>query len=73
MATISYGKTYGTVSRPLATVRQGLVKIVDRLLVWQRRADERVSLGQMDDHMLKDIGLNRSDVMRESAKPFWKG
>lgn len=22
--------------------------------------------------MLKDIGVNRSDAMREAGKPFWK-
>jgi uncharacterized protein YjiS (DUF1127 family) len=73
MATISFASTRSTLTRPLASVRQGLVAIVDILQLWQRRADERLWLGQMDDHMLKDIGLNRVDVMRESEKPFWQG
>ena len=57
MATISYGSTHGTFTRPLASVRQGLVAIVSLLHLWQRRADERLWLNQMDDAMLKDIGL----------------
>ena len=72
MATISFASTRSTFKRPLAAVRQGFVAILDILLLWQRRADERTWLGQMDDHMLKDIGLNRVDVMRETGKPFWK-
>lgn len=73
MATISFGLSRSSLFRPLATVRQGLVAIVDCLLTWQRRADERLWLGQMDDHMLKDIGLSKADVSRETEKPFWKG
>ncbi len=42
------------------------------LMAWQERARQRTSLGQMDDRMLKDIGLNRLDVYRETSRPFWK-
>lgn len=73
MATISFGSTLGTFARPVVAVRQGIAGAVALLLLWQRRADERLWLGQMDDHMLKDIGLSRADVSRETDKPFWKG
>lgn len=72
MATISFGSTLGTVVRPLATLRQVVTGIVALLLLWQRRADERLWLAQMDDHMLKDIGLSRADIIHETDKPFWK-
>jgi uncharacterized protein YjiS (DUF1127 family) len=29
-------------------------------------------LQQLDDRMLRDIGLSRSDVERECAKRFWQ-
>jgi uncharacterized protein YjiS (DUF1127 family) len=27
---------------------------------------------RLDDHLLHDIGLSRSDVEREASKPFWR-
>jgi uncharacterized protein YjiS (DUF1127 family) len=41
------------------------------LLHWQARARERRFLRCMDDRALRDIGLSRADVERESSKPFW--
>jgi uncharacterized protein YjiS (DUF1127 family) len=42
------------------------------LLRWQRRANERHALTQLDDRMLRDLGLSRSEIARESRKPFWR-
>ena len=47
--------------------------ILETLLIWQERASQRSDLGQLNDRMLKDIGLSRADVMREVEKPFWRG
>ncbi|MGF1625144.1 MAG: DUF1127 domain-containing protein [Alphaproteobacteria bacterium] len=33
----------------------------------------RLHLQTLDDRMLKDLGLSRADVSRESSKPFWRG
>lgn len=41
------------------------------LLQWQRRAHLRCQLQELDDHMLKDIGLTRGDVIDETSKPFY--
>lgn len=41
-------------------------------LAWTERTRERRQLGELDDRLLKDIGLTRSDVERECAKPFWR-
>ena len=38
----------------------------------RQRAAERHLLAALDDRMLKDIGLNRSDVEREIRKRFWQ-
>lgn len=42
------------------------------VLAWRHRIRERNRLRQLDDYMLRDIGLSRTDVERESSKPFWQ-
>lgn len=37
------------------------------------RFRQRRALGQLDDRMLRDIGLTRLDVEQEITKPFWQG
>jgi uncharacterized protein YjiS (DUF1127 family) len=61
-----------TMPRPLPRPIGFLGRVVGKLLLWQVRSRERHALGSMDDHMLKDIGLNRADVSREAGKPFWR-
>jgi uncharacterized protein YjiS (DUF1127 family) len=54
--------------------RHGLTKILTgrTLLVWTDRALSRDHLARLSDHQLADVGLSRSDVEREAAKPFWR-
>ncbi len=49
-----------------------VVRGIEILLLWQRRANERHALLHLDDKVLRDLGLSRSDVLRESGKPFWR-
>jgi uncharacterized protein YjiS (DUF1127 family) len=46
--------------------------VVDQLFTWHQRARDRQALGQLDEHMLHDIGLSSADVEREVSKPFWQ-
>ncbi len=39
---------------------------------WNRRYRTRKELLEMEDYMLKDIGISRSDALREGNKPFWE-
>ncbi len=39
---------------------------------WRTVARQRRSLAALDDWTLKDIGITRADVERETAKPFWR-
>ena len=39
---------------------------------WRRRKNGRLELARLDERMLRDIGLTRSDVDCESNKPFWR-
>ena len=47
--------------RVLATLRQ-----------WRQRARARRELAGLDDYLLHDIGLSRSQAQFESGKPFWQ-
>ena len=39
---------------------------------WRCRRRGRAELAQLDDRMLRDIGVSRVDVWREVNKPFWR-
>lgn len=49
----------------------GLVHANDILLLWRERARQRRALESLNDDQLKDIGVSRCDVERESVKWFW--
>ena len=44
----------------------------DRLLAWQDRGRSRRALRGLDDHMLRDIGIDRSVAEQEGSTPFWR-
>ncbi len=52
--------------------RPPLVVVADLLVGWIQRDRERHMLNNIDDRMLRDIGLDRADVLAEAAKPFWR-
>ncbi|MDE0944681.1 MAG: DUF1127 domain-containing protein [Alphaproteobacteria bacterium] len=39
--------------------------------LWSDRIRQRRDLAELDDFMLRDLGLSRRDVRWESSKPFW--
>ena len=44
-----------------------------RLLApWYDRHLQRRDLAEIDDHLLRDLGLTPQDVRRECAKSFWR-
>ncbi|MDQ7733732.1 DUF1127 domain-containing protein [Halomonas sp. SpR1] len=43
----------------------------ERLYRWRQLRRERYALRHLSDDMLKDIGLSREAVQRESHRPFW--
>jgi uncharacterized protein YjiS (DUF1127 family) len=49
-----------------------VIQIADLLATWIARARDRRDLATFNDHQLQDIGVSRSDVARETDKPFWK-
>jgi len=38
---------------------------------WRRRRSRNL-LSQLDDYMLKDIGVTRAEARLEANKPFWR-
>ena len=50
-----------------------LVATVPHLVAeWRRRARSRAELARMSDHDLRDIGITRTEVAHELAKPIWR-
>ncbi len=39
---------------------------------WAARRRQRRALLELDDSLLRDIGVSRADASEEAAKPFWK-
>lgn len=48
-----------------------LFGLVETMAAWSARRRQRQALSELDDHILKDIGLTREQAQREAARPFW--
>lgn len=40
--------------------------------LWAARHRQRRELRELDERLLRDIGLTRGEALREAAKPFWR-
>ena len=56
----------------LPSPMQAVIRLAGLVAIWERRARERRALGEMSEHILKDLGISRVDARRESEKPFWR-
>ena len=54
------------------SVRSILVSVKNTLAKWQHNYSSRIYLEELSDHMLKDIGVSRSEARDEASKPFWR-
>jgi uncharacterized protein YjiS (DUF1127 family) len=63
-------------SESLSTCRQknsiSIRKPKRMINTWISRSRQRKQLAKLDDRLLKDIGLTRSQAEIEISKPFWK-
>jgi len=70
----SFGAT-ARLFRPFARFGAAIVgsylRISDTTAMWRSRLRQRQALQELSDHVLKDIGISRCDVFRESTKYFW--
>ena len=42
------------------------------LLLWNDRQTQRHHLHELDDRLLRDMGLSKEEVWQEAQKPFWR-
>ncbi len=62
-----FGTAFGT---GFEHVAKRLVALLD---IWARRRRDRRALIELDDRLLRDIGLDRLAARREAERPFWEG
>lgn len=48
-----------------------LERVRHTVLVSLERFEQRLALSELDDRLLKDIGVTPADQAREIGKPFW--
>ena len=44
---------------------------VSILLGWSERSRQRHQSASLDDHLLLDVGIDRSSARREASRPIW--
>jgi len=49
-----------------------LDEVSNLLMHWLDASRSRQTLDELDDHLLRDIGLTRAEARRESGKFFWQ-
>ena len=60
--------------RILSNRHPGIAALLCRTLIaWGDRRRQRLDLAELDDHLLRDIGVTRQEACRECAKWFWRG
>lgn len=65
-------RTKPAARRLLPAPGRAALSILRRLGSWYDRWQQRQNLAELDDHILRDIGISPREVERECAKPFWR-
>ena len=64
-------KAIAATTRPIDISRL-ISKSAKTVLQWQDRFSQRLRLTELDERLLRDVGLSHGDVAYEAAKPFWR-
>jgi uncharacterized protein YjiS (DUF1127 family) len=48
-----------------------VTRLLDAAMTWRDRARQRRHLAELDDRLLRDIGVSRAEVEGEISRPFW--
>jgi uncharacterized protein YjiS (DUF1127 family) len=82
MKAISFGAATGRTTRLAqqklrrAMVPRWLKATLSRIVAtpydWLRRRRARAELATLDERILRDIGVSRTEVLHEINKPFWR-
>jgi uncharacterized protein YjiS (DUF1127 family) len=59
-------------SRSIGTTAAALVRVIRRIVVAIKHRRALTRLADLDDRMLADIGLRRSDLTAASCTPLWQ-
>lgn len=49
-----------------------LVRLADTVVLMLAKQRSRLALGQLDDRMLRDIGIDRATAVSEAERSIWK-
>ena len=62
-----------TLTMPRRTMRfaDRLHMALGHVLTWYARSRERRTLAELDERMLRDIGISAAEAHAEAHKPFW--
>jgi uncharacterized protein YjiS (DUF1127 family) len=60
------------IALPLRQSSSIVARVVVAVATAASRRRHRAKLGQLDAHLLRDIGLDPQDARAECEKPFWK-
>jgi len=60
--------THSSTSTHARSGRFSLLSLLTSVVATRR---QRLSLADLDDTILRDIGISRSDALRESQRPLW--
>lgn len=71
-ATISIRPALVAAEASRRTLSGRLHGLVALLALWAARQRQRRELGELEERLLRDIGLTRGAALREAAKPFWR-
>jgi len=47
-------------------------RLIRTLILWHHRSRSRAALKQLDDRLLRDVGLDRGSAEKAARKPFWQ-
>ena len=54
------------------TRRSDIPAILRLFRTWCQKWQQRQDLKNLNDHLLRDIGITKEQARRESARPFWE-
>ena len=60
------------IARPAGAALSMLRRFGRWCLRCQQRAAQRAHLAELDERMLKDVGITAAQAAHESAKPWWR-
>ena len=60
-------------AQPLPLAAEAALRVAVVLAKWGERRRTRLALGDLDDHLLRDVGLDRMTAFKEARRPFWRG